>query len=111
MKKALAGLIIALIFLIPAYPSFGANTPPAEGGMLPKISLPVPADEGYRNYLGLKGAGEFLIPQIKAKGVLIEIFSMYCPHCQKDAPVVNDLYSRIMSDDALRDNIKLIGIG
>ena len=111
MKKALAGLIIALIFLIPAYPSFGANAPPAEGGILPKISLPVPVDEGYRNYLGLKGAGDFLIPQIKAKVVLIEIFSMYCPHCQKDAPVVNELYKMIMSDGSLRDDVKLIGIG
>jgi len=111
MKKALVGLIIALILIIPAYPSFGANAPPAEGGILPKISLPVPGDDGYRKYLGLKGAGEFLIPQIKAKVVLIEIFSMYCPHCQKDAPVVNDLYSKIMSDGALRDDVKLIGIG
>ena len=99
MKKALTGFIVALSFLILSFPSFGQNAPPAEGGILPKISLPVPEDEGYRKYLGLKGEGTFLIPQIKAKVVLIEIFSMYCPHCQKDAPVVNDLYSRIMSDE------------
>ncbi len=111
MKKALAGFIVALSFSILSFPSFGQNAPPAEGGILPKISLPVPGNEGYRKYLGLKGEGAFLIPQIKAKVVLIEIFSMYCPHCQKDAPVVNDLYSRIVSDGALRDNIKLIGIG
>ena len=111
MKKALIGSIVALSFLILSFPSFGQNAPPAEGGILPKISLPVPGNEGYRKYLGLKGEGAFLIPQIKAKVVLIEIFSMYCPHCQKDAPVVNDLYSRIMSDGTLRDDIKLIGIG
>jgi peroxiredoxin len=111
MKKALIGFIVALSFLVLSFPSFGQNTPPAEGGILPKITLPVPGDEGYRKYLGLKGAGTFLIPQTKAKVVLIEIFSMYCPHCQKDAPVVNDLYSRIMSDGALKDKLKLIGIG
>lgn len=111
MKKTLITLIAALSFLMISYPSFGENAPPSEGGVLPKISLPVPGDEGYRKYLGLKVEGAFLVPQIKAKVVLIEIFSMYCPHCQKDAPVVNDLFSRIAGDDALRDNMKLIGIG
>jgi len=111
MKKALTGFIVVLSFFILPLPSFGQNAPPSEGGILPKISLPVPVDEGYRKYLGLKGEGLFLIPQIKAKVVLIQIFSMYCPHCQKDAPVVNDLYSRIMSHSGLKDKLKLIGIG
>jgi len=111
MKKALTGFMVALSFLILSYPSFGQNAPPPEGGILPKISLPVPGDEGYRKYLGLKKEGAFIIPQIKAKVVLIEIFSMYCPHCQKDAPVVNDLFSRIEDDGSLRENMKLIGIG
>jgi thiol-disulfide isomerase/thioredoxin len=111
MKKALIGFMVILSFLVLSFPSFGQNTTPKEGGILPKISLPVPGNEVYRKYLGLKGEGTFLIPQIKAKVVLIEIFSMYCPHCQKDAPVVNDLFSRITSDDVLRDDLKLIGIG
>ncbi|RPH51466.1 MAG: TlpA family protein disulfide reductase [Desulfobacteraceae bacterium] len=103
--------MVALLFLILADPSIGQNAPPAEGGILPKISLPVPGNEAYRKYLGLKWDGTFLIPQIKAKVVLIEIFSMYCPHCQKDAPVVNNLFSRITGDDVLKDELKLIGIG
>ena len=111
MKKALIGFIVAFSFLILSFPSFGQNAPPPEGGILPKISLPVPGAEGYRKYLGLKAESSFLIPQIKAKVVLIEVFSMYCPHCQKDAPVVNDLYSRIMNDSDLKDKLKLIGIG
>jgi len=111
MKKALTCFIVVLSFFILPFPSFGQNAPPSEGGILPKINLLIPVDEGYKKYLGLKGVGEFLIPQIKAKVVLIEIFSMYCPHCQKDAPVVNDLFSRIMKDGALKDKLKLIGIG
>ncbi|PIP06145.1 MAG: redoxin [Syntrophobacteraceae bacterium CG23_combo_of_CG06-09_8_20_14_all_50_8] len=111
MKKILISFTVALSFFILALPSCGQGSPPIEGGILPKISLPVPEDQGYKKYLGLKGDGTFLIPQIKAKVVLIEIFSMYCPHCQKDAPVVNDLFSKITGDDSLKNNIKLIGIG
>ena len=104
MKKILISFTVALSFFILAFPSFGQGMPPVEGGMLPKISLPIPADQGYKKYLGLKGDGTFLVPQIKAKVVLIEIFSMYCPHCQKDAPVVNDLFSKIVGDDSLKNN-------
>lgn len=111
MKKILISFTVALSFFILAFPSFGQDAPPIEGGILPKISLPVPEDQGYKKYLGLKGDGTFLVPQIKAKVILIEIFSMYCPHCQKNAPVVNDLFSRIVGDGGLKDYIKLIGIG
>ena len=43
--------------------------------------------------------------------VIIEIFSMYCPYCQAEAPNVNSLFSRIESSPALKGKIKLVGIG
>ena len=51
------------------------------------------------------------IPQIKAQVVLIEIFSLYCPQCQKIAPGIEELYQIIENDPDLKDKIKLIGIG
>lgn len=54
-----------------------ATEPPSEGGTLPQFELSVPEDAQARAYLGLPGSGRFAIPQIKARLVIIEIFSMY----------------------------------
>jgi len=82
-----------------------------KGGQLPSIVLPIPKSAEERGYLGLSGTGTFKIPQIKADVVIIEIFSMYCPYCQKDAPGINELYDLIQKNPDLRDRIKMIGIG
>jgi peroxiredoxin len=87
-----------------------AGTPSA-GGQLPDFTLGVPKDAAEKSYLGLSGSGAFKIPQIRAKTVVVEIFSMYCPYCQKEAPNVNRLYEKIEADPALKGKIKLIGIG
>lgn len=92
-------------------PAYAAKEPPTEGGMLPVIKLPIPKSPKEKNYLGLKGEGSFTIPQVKAKVVLIEIFSMYCPYCQKEAPKVNGLYNAIENNSDLKGKIKIIGIG
>jgi len=82
-----------------------------KGGQLPSIVLPIPKSTDEKAYLGLSGSGTFKIPQIKADVVIIEIFSMYCPYCQKDAPGINELYDMIQKNLDLRDKIKIIGIG
>jgi protein-disulfide isomerase len=50
-----------------------------------EITLPVPEKAGEREYLGLTGTSRSDI-SIKADLVILEIFSMYCPYCQKEAP-------------------------
>jgi peroxiredoxin len=107
MTMAILALCLALLPSL----GFGRNLPPVQGDVLPEINLLVPEDAAHRNYLGLKGGEFFKIPQIKAKVVIIEIFSMYCPYCQREAPEINRLYSIIEGNPDLRDKIKLIGIG
>jgi thiol-disulfide isomerase/thioredoxin len=114
--KRLSSLLVALIvsFAFSSvfnFPVYAAKEPPAEGGPLPVIKLPIPKSPEEKNYLGLKGEGTFTIPQIKAKVVIIEIFSMYCPYCQKEAPTVNELYNAIENNADLKGKIKIIGIG
>ena len=112
MKKTLM-LLTIMIFLLSIFnfSVLSANKAPEKGDALPVINLPVPKNPDERNYLGLSGSGSFKIPQIKTKVVIIEIYSMYCPYCQKDAPGVNELYRLIENNADIKNKIKLIGIG
>ena len=40
---------------------------------------------------------------------MIELFSMYCPYCQKAAPTVNELYEKM--EQVKRPDLKLVIIG
>ncbi|MGD8371314.1 MAG: hypothetical protein PVF44_08765 [Syntrophobacterales bacterium] len=68
---------ITTISLMMTYPALSAKNPPAQGETLPQFELAVPQDSAAKTYLGLSGSGKFTVPQIKARVVVIEIFSMY----------------------------------
>jgi hypothetical protein len=76
MRRKNCHFILMLLLAIPCMVS-AANQPPPEGGVLPDFQLPVPEAPRYRQYLGLDQKSVFSIPDIKAKVVIIEIFSMY----------------------------------
>lgn len=112
MKKIHLSLtVVILLALTISFPALSTNKPPEKGETLPVFNLPIPKNPAEKVYLGLSGEGFFKIPQIKAKVVIIEIYSMYCPFCQKDAPGVNELYHLIEKNPDLRGKIKMIGIG
>ena len=112
MKIPMTLATIAIFLVLFHYSlAFGSNVPPVKGDVLPEIKITVPQNATDRSYLGLEGSGFFKIPQIKATIVIIEIFSMYCPYCQKEAPEINRLFSLIEGNPDLKDKIKLIGIG
>jgi len=114
MKKIRAFYCIVIITVcVFTYSLSMAGSPPALRGMLPDIKLSMPKDMADKNYLGLGlfAFGSFKIPEIKAQLVIVQIFSMYCPYCQRDAPHVNQLYEKIENNPALKGKIKIIGIG
>ncbi len=80
---------------------------------LPDITLTVPENNKYAQYLGLTGAPgtPFTLDDIDADVLVIELFSMYCPYCQNAAPTVNELYAKM--EQLKRPDFKavLIGIG
>ena len=113
MKKfSVHVLMVVCLFCFTAFSVQAAS--PVVGGQLPDFSLLIPKETANKTYLNISGSffsSSFRIPQIKADVVILQIFSMYCPSCQKDAPHVNSLYHRIEKDPTLNGKIKLIGIG
>ena len=96
-----------LLFVSPLQSAETANSP------LPDLTLTAPDDEAARNYLGLvKGPGEsFAIDEIDADVLVIELFSMYCPFCQEEAPLVNELYQAMKDYSVGNISLKIIGLG
>jgi peroxiredoxin len=112
MKKTIeVGVLIILLFFAGHIPLWAGTQPPQENSILPDFQLLIPASTVHQQYLGLQGKGLFRINQIKAQAVIIEIFSMYCPYCQREAPNINKLYRRIESDPQLEGKVKIIGVG
>jgi peroxiredoxin len=70
-----------------------------------------------RAYLGLERPGEFTLRDIKARYVLVQIFSDSCPHCMVEAPNVNRLYRLIAHNPKLKGSagqdavLKMLGLG
>lgn len=112
MIKMIIRCLLVLFFLaMSTYTAFAVTKPPSEGDLLPEIVLDVPQILDQKNYLGLSSETTFTIPQIKASVIIVEIFSMYCPYCQSEAPSLNELYYKIQKNSRLEGRLKLIGIG
>ncbi|MFB3924626.1 MAG: peroxiredoxin family protein [Syntrophales bacterium] len=103
--------LVFLAALLPGLIAYTAVRPPEPGEKPPEIVLPAPSDRSDRIYLGAPRTGFFYISDLKIPVVLIEILSIYCPYCQKEAPNVNKLHEMIEKDPGLRGKIKIIGIG
>lgn len=117
--------VLTLVFILTFISSFIPGNPQAQqnqksanagkqsgttGEELLTVTLKAPEDKLHQTYLGI-GDKNFNIADIAARVVLVEIFSMYCPHCQKDAPNMNAFFSLVKKSNSYRDRIKLIGIG
>ena len=109
MVKLMSTLILLFFSVTSAFAVDVA--PPKEGESLPEMLLPAIEDAGVQKYLGVSGGEPFSVNDIQGEVVIIQIFSMYCPHCQADAPFVNELYKKIQNSSQIREKIKLLGIG
>jgi thiol-disulfide isomerase/thioredoxin len=109
MKRVIQCVVVGVAVLSSLYAA--AAQPPKSGELLPALKLVVPAEPEHRAYLGLSAGDFFEVGQVKADVVIIEIMSMYCPFCQKEAPNLNELYRQIEGNPKLKGRIKLLGIG
>ncbi|MDD3311621.1 TlpA disulfide reductase family protein [Pseudodesulfovibrio sp.] len=83
--------------------------PAIAGQAFPDLPLTGPLEAGQRSYLGLSG-DEVRPSAVGARYVFVEVFSMYCPICQHDAPSVNQLYAKVREAGFGKD-MRFIGIG
>lgn len=110
MKKNLAVLMVLGFFLFAgAGIVYGAD----EKELLPDLEFAVPESAAHKAYLGLAGTNgkTFSVKDIDADILLIELFSMYCPYCQREAPNVNELYEKMQKVSESGPKVKIIGIG
>jgi peroxiredoxin len=111
MKRFVFLLMILLLVLSAFSAPSAADRPPRPGELFPDLDLPMPKNAAEKTYLGLTGEGSFSLGQVKAQVVILEIFSMYCPYCQKEAPQVNELFRAIETNPDSKGKIKVLGIG
>ena len=87
-----------------------ASHPLPVGSSMPDLLLRGEISPVHQKELGFAGPAPRHLSEIKAKTVILVAFSMYCPHCQREAPVLNELNALIQSR-GLANDIKLIGVG
>lgn len=114
MKKrcSLPSLVLSVavqLFVIGV--AFGADGIRVSPEALAGLQFPTPHNTAEGAYLGLSGRKNFVFTDIRSEILLIEVFSMYCPICQAQAPVANQLFDMIESDSQTKGKIKIIGIG
>ena len=85
--------------------------PLAVGTIFPDVPLIGHASPELTASLGLVSqTGPTPINTVKADVLVVEIFSMYCPFCQREAPNINALHA-LIDKQGLSGRIKIIGIG
>jgi len=87
--------------------AFCAET--AEESSTVKFTIPPPDSAQTQTYLGLDAVKPFKVTDVKAKIVIIELMSAVCPHCQANAPIMNNIYKIVQADSGLAD-VKVIAI-
>ena len=108
-KKMMLCTAAAIVLFLATSSGVWAGVPPPEGGVLPDFTLATPRDSGERDYLKLSFISQsFRIPELETQVAIIEIFSMYCPYCQAEAPNVNRLYDIIEGNPRFKGKIKII---
>ncbi len=120
-----AGICCAAVFSMASCAANGGNSRVSEpgkvaaidqeaskkGGNVLSVELAAPESQKHRSYLGVEKGRSFTVADIDADLVLVEIFSMYCPHCQREAPEVNKLYEKMKVSKRAKGRAKIIGIG
>ncbi|MFW5490259.1 MAG: TlpA family protein disulfide reductase [Desulfovibrio sp.] len=82
----------------------GAGTP------LAQQKFQVPEEKHLAEYLGLKTDGEFTITDLRDGFILLQLFNVYCPHCQAEAARFSGAWDAL-SSPPLVDRVVFLAVG
>lgn len=116
--NALAALVLGLLVGLAPVQSFAANAsqssnmkPLPVGQLFPDIAFKGPLSPLEAKDLGVGEADKTIrFSQLKAEAVILVVFSMYCPYCQKEGPELDKMH-KLIGQRGLADKVKLIGLG
>ncbi|PNU18814.1 hypothetical protein C2E25_15680 [Geothermobacter hydrogeniphilus] len=91
-------------------PALAATDPISFGDSFPEISLPIPAAQADRDYLGLPAGDHFTPSQVPGELLIIEMLNTHCPHCQMQTASYNELFKMIEADPKTRGRIHMLGL-
>ncbi len=107
----LSAIAAALCVVVSHIPISSAASPEVNAEILATLQFPVPESAKASEYLGLSGSEPFKLNDIKGDIIIVEIFSMYCPYCQAEAPNINKLFALIEQHPSMKTKAKLLGVG
>ncbi|MEW6068126.1 MAG: redoxin family protein [Nitrospirota bacterium] len=111
MSKYIFYIFSFLLFYFITENSFAIQPSINAGDVFPDISMKGEFTAEDKKYLGFLDQKTYHLSNVKSDFLWIEIFSIYCPVCQKYADKLNTLSGLIQRDDFVNKNIKMIGIG
>lgn len=86
------------------------------GDFFPEFSFPMTlakADVEYlglpQKFFGLVKGDTFSLKDVKADLIFMEFLNKYCFSCQLQAPVINQVFSKVKKDPQLKERVKFIG--
>jgi thiol-disulfide isomerase/thioredoxin len=109
-KLMVLACCLALVFSFRTV-ALAAEPEPKVGQSLGNLTFPTPLSDEDVKYLGLAKKNAFSLQDIKSPYVLVEQFKSSCPHCMAQAPVLNELYTMVQQDAALKSKLKFLAMG
>lgn len=120
---AVSAAVLASALLIVHVPGSSArsdaNLSLLQPGMpLPELLIHHAFTPEQRHYLGLStgfmgmfAPKQFTPADVSADVLVIEFFNAYCPTCQRQAPIMNEVFGRVNAVAGMRERVRFFGIG
>lgn len=118
MKNKFFLMVVFTVLISTSAYAAGGTVLLSPGDTFPNLVFPDQLEKQDKEYLGISipffsfmQKESFKLDEMDAELLFVEFFNKYCTSCQLQAPVNNEIYKRINSDNTLKSRVKFIGIG